>query len=71
VNAINAFEPVLKLAGQSPRNCKTTCAFLVELENRLKRKNANVPSVCVRMTAVDSSLSQNANYMGINLQIEN
>jgi len=64
--AKNAFEPVLKLAGQSSRHCKTAYAFLVELENRLKMNNTNAPLVCVRMTAVDSALSQNANYMGIN-----
>jgi len=53
----NSFQSCLNLAAQSARNCKMNCVFLVELENRLKVKNANAPSVCVRMTAVDSSLS--------------
>jgi hypothetical protein len=67
----NNFEPCLKLAGQSARQCKLACAYLIELQNRLKMVNMKSPSLCLKMSAVDSSLSRNANYLGINLANRN
>ena len=67
----NNFEPCLKLAGQSARQCKLACAYLIELQNRLKMVNMKYPSLCLKMSAVDSSLSRNANYLGINLANRN
>ena len=66
------FEPCLKLGAQSPRNCKMACAYLVELENRMRiGGGTQTPSLPVRMTAVDSALSRNVNYMGVNLANRN
>ena len=63
----NEFEPCLKLAAQSSRHCKLACAYLLELQNRLKLVDMKTPSLSIKMSAVDSSLSRNANYLGINL----
>ena len=63
----NEFEPCLKLAAQSSRHCKLACAYLLELQNRLKLVDMKTPSLAIKMSAVDSSLSRNANYLGINL----
>ena len=63
----NTFEPCLKLAAQTPRQCKLVCEYLIELENRLKMGRSKTPYLCVKMSAADSSLSKNANYVGINL----
>ncbi len=50
-----AFEPVQKLASKSARNTKMACAYLVELENRLRSQDLYKASVCVRSSAVDST----------------
>ena len=66
------FEPCLKLGAQSAKNCKMACAYLVELENRMRiGGGTQTPSLPVRMTAVDSALSRNVNYMGVNLANRN
>ena len=63
----NNFEPCLKLAAQSSRHCKLACAYLLELQNRLRMVNMKTPSFGLKMSAVDSSLSRNAIFLGINL----
>jgi len=65
------FEPCLKLGAQSPKNCKMVCAYLVELENRTRIGGTQTPSLPVCMTAFDSALTRNVNYMAVNLANRN
>ena len=61
----NNFEPGLKLAVQLSRHCKLACTYLLELQNCLRLIDMNTPSLAIKMSAVDSSLSRNAIFWAL------
>ena len=57
------FQGVQKIAAKTTRDTKVACAYLVELENRLKNQTPYKASVSIRTTAVDSACSRYSTQM--------
>lgn len=56
--------PLVKVASSSSRNCKYACAYIIELENRLRRSCLEQPTVFLRATsAVDGALNRYGKHM--------